>query len=544
MKFTDLGIDTRILDGIAQAEFGECTPMQKAVIENCREGKDVAVRSPEGTGKRTALIIGVFSRILERMSERMPAPESSRGSMQMMIVVPSRYGVNKTVEDVRLIGKGLPLTVFDASRISSSPSSKELLTVFVGTHESLSGALRSSKIDGRRISFLLVHEADRILDSRTSSGLFRLAKLLAPKGERQTLLAAKSFSTKVRDFIWEQMNDTVELDYAEVRLDMTNVPQRLYHISSQEKCSLLLGLIRNDEPVLTFVNTRDTAFEVHKRLEINGKKSVIVGRDLSRKAILSLMQRVKNGEVQFLVASDGEAFGMHNAGIHRIVNYDLPEGGAEYLARFLCLSLGGSPVAIDSFACERYIFNLERIEKFIGMKIPVEHFEDSLLSEDKSAGMVFEREEKSERRGRPDRHGREHRETPGRRRDERAHPSSGRSTERPKPSFEPSHAPKDRSHVEGQDRGRARSEQRPRRYDGRKEQRPEPRRSEEKPRNVQPVHEGQQRPPQKKPASLDERIKLYQEKYGEEFTVSPGQTEEKKKGKGFFAKIAGLFSKK
>ncbi len=563
MEFTELHLDKRIADGVAEAQFGVCTPMQRDVIAAASGGRDVVVRSPEGSGRRTALFIGALSRLLAT---------EEKGPRQMMIVMPSRYGVNKVIEDARLIGAQLTLDVADGARVSAPgpESAVPLCRIFAGTPESLSGAIRAGKIDGRKISFLLVHEADRILDARTASGMFRLAKLLSPKQERQTLLDAKSFGTKVMDFIWEQMNGAAELDFSESRFDMSGVSQRLYHVSGQEKCSLLLGLARSEEPVLVFVNLRDTAYEITKRLETNGKKVVQLSRDSGRRSVLELIKKVKAGEVQFLVGTDGDAFGLYDSGIARIVNYDLPESGSDYTARFLKLALAGAQVRIDSFACERYVFNLERVEKFLGMKLPVERFEDSDLAEDKSDGMVFERE-RPEGRGRFDRRG--------------PRDSSGRGDRRPGSPHRRSDQRSDRYDRGGDDRARRErvpvpeagrdarrrtdeasgGERRERperrgggdRYAGDRGKRPEPRRDSPaerrpaggisarpvslRPASLRPEHEERRPEPHKKAATLDERIKQYHEKYGEDFKVSPDSMEEKK---GLFGKIASLFKRK
>ena len=170
------------------------------------------------------------------------------------------------------------------------------------------------------------------------------------------------------DFIWEQMNKPAELDFSEFRHDMGSVRQRLYHISSHEKCSAVLGLVGEDEPALVFVNSRDSAYELVKRLETNGKKVVQLSRDSGRKSVLEIVGKVKTGDIQFIVAQDGAGFGLYNSGIRRVINYDLPENGSSYISRYLSAALSGADVLLDSFACERYVFNLESIEKYIGMK--------------------------------------------------------------------------------------------------------------------------------------------------------------------------------
>jgi superfamily II DNA/RNA helicase len=349
---------------------------------------------------------------------------------------------------------------------------------------------------------------------------------------------------------------------------MSGVSQRLYHVSGQE--SARSSSARSERRACARVRQfEDTAYEVTKRLETNGKKVVQLSRDSGRRSVLELIKKVKAGEVQFLVGTDGDAFGLYDSGIARIVNYDLPESGSDYTARFLKLALAGAQVRIDSFACERYVFNLERVEKFLGMKLPVERFEDSDLAEDKSDGMVFERE-RPEGRGRFDRRG--------------PRDSSGRGDRRPGSPHRRSDQRSDRYDRGGDDRARRErvrsrgwrdarrrtdeasgGERRERperrgggdRYAGDRGKRPEPRRDSPaerrpaggisarpvslRPASLRPEHEERRPEPHKKAATLDERIKQYHEKYGEDFKVSPDTKEEKK---GLFGKIASLFKRK
>jgi len=193
-----------------------------------------------------------------------------------------------------------------------------------------------------------------------------------------------------------------------------------------------------------------------------------------------------------------------------VVNYDVPEDAENYVHRIGRTARVGKTGKALTMACERFVFGLEAIEKYIGMKIPVETLEEGLLVEDKSAGMKIhsehwgrgdrrDRGERREGRGRP---GERRHSRPERPRFPRENPAQPVGTDAPSPQTRPQKRP-----------DRFKDEQR---RDGR----PERERIEGRP---------ERRGPRKGvKLTQEERLTLYREKYGENFQKPD---EKRRKGK-------------
>ncbi|MCF6336279.1 MAG: DEAD/DEAH box helicase, partial [Spirochaetales bacterium] len=161
--------------------------------------------------------------------------------------------------------------------------------------------------------------------------------------------------------------------------------------------SLLLGVLKKENPgsAIIFTNTKYAAVELTERLKVNGYDVHYIMGDLPQRKRLSVINKVKSGEVKFLVATDVAARGLHVDDLDVVVNYDIPEDFENYVHRIGRTARAGKSGRAFTFACEKYVYGLEAIEKYIDMKIPVDWPEKEMFLEDKSAGMSFYREKQA-----------------------------------------------------------------------------------------------------------------------------------------------------
>ena len=92
-----------------------------------------------------------------------------------------------------------------------------------------------------------------------------------------------------------------------------------------------------------------------------------------------LIQDFKEGRLDVVVATDVAARGLHIPGVELVINYDLPQNNEDYVHRIGRTARAGASGSAVSFACEEFVFSLEDIEEYIGMKIPVSSVEESLM---------------------------------------------------------------------------------------------------------------------------------------------------------------------
>jgi ATP-dependent RNA helicase RhlB len=202
------------------------------------------------------------------------------------------------------------------------------------------------------------------------------------------MLYSATLGTRVLNISWEYMNNPAEIKVDPERMTVDEVEQQVFHVAKNEKLSLLLGLLREEAPEssLIFANTKAMCEELAYRLRENGYKAEYIIGDLPQKKRLRIIEDLKKGKTNLLVATDVAARGLHVNDLDLVINYDLPEDAESYVHRIGRTARAGKKGRAISLACERFVFSLEPIQEFIGMKIPAVHPGDADFAEDVTHG--------------------------------------------------------------------------------------------------------------------------------------------------------------
>jgi ATP-dependent RNA helicase RhlB len=473
VKFSEFNIHENILKGIEDAGFTDCTEVQEMTLAETLGGRDVAVQSQTGTGKTAAFLITIFQLLCE---------EWTPFRKKALIVVPTRELAVQIEKEARLLGGHLDIAMGSIYGGVGYAEQEALLErdadIIIGTPGRLLDFSQSGKLKLKDRGFLVIDEADRLFDMGFLPDLRRMFRKMPPPDRRMTMLFSATLDATARELAWEHMNDPIEIKATPGRMLVEDVTQELYHVGIHEKMNLLLGLLKKENPrnVLIFTNTKHDAYEVSKRLECNGYRSTYMIGDLPQSKRLKIIGNLKSGKVRYLVATDVAARGLHVDDLQMVVNYDIPQDFENYVHRIGRTARAGRTGKAVSLACEKYVYGLEAIEKYIGMSIPVVWPEEDLLVPDVSSGKRFrmtdrEREPKLKVRG-------EKREMPLRKRKKQAKEGPERAEEEKKRRREPSVS--------------SGSKKQPKERTG--------------------------KPPSGK-KTREERIAYYREKYGEDFTV-------------------------
>jgi ATP-dependent RNA helicase RhlB len=401
LQFTTLQLHEKLLQGIVEAGFSHCMPVQTETFVHSLEGRDVFVQSQTGTGKTAAFLVT----ILQRMAHEEPGHRS-----KALIIAPTRELAVQIETEARLLSRYLDIqTGCFYGGVTYAKQEKMLqdgLDIFIGTPGRLIDFNQQGKINLHEINMLVIDEADRLFDMGFLPDLRRILKKLPPREQRLTMLFSATLDYRVRELAWEYMNDPAEIEIQSEQVTVDGVTHELYHVGSDEKMSLLLGLLQRDTPenALIFTNTKHMAVEVAKRLELNGYPCEYIMGDLPQQQRLKVIEGIKNKEIRFLVATDVAARGLHIDDLSMVVNYDLPSDPESYVHRIGRTARAGKTGKAISLACDRFVYGLEAIETYIKGKLPIMWPESELFVEDKSAGqrLNIERSPRRDTRSRPD----------------------------------------------------------------------------------------------------------------------------------------------
>lgn len=386
MVFKALNLNADLLKGIADLGFTDCTEVQEKTFAVSLEGRDVCVQSQTGTGKTAAFLITIFQRLLS---------EPDLKGKQTLIIVPTRELAVQIEDEAKALGRHLAFTIGSfyggVGYAAQEKLLKDGVDLMICTPGRLLDYLQSGKVNFRRMGFLVIDEADRLFDMGFLPDIRRILKKMPADAPRQTMLFSATLSPLVRNIASEYMRDAVEIAVSPQQLTVDTVTQELYHVGQAEKISLLLGILKREKPrnTLIFTNMKSTAVEVAQRLEKNGLKCTYIMGDLPQSKRLKIIEGLKSGKIQCLVATNVAARGLHVDDLELVVNYDLPEDCEDYVHRIGRTARAGKTGKAITLACEQYVHALESIESFTHMKIPVIWPEDDLYAADKSAGMRF-----------------------------------------------------------------------------------------------------------------------------------------------------------
>jgi ATP-dependent RNA helicase RhlB len=570
MKFTELELVPEILRGIGDAGFVECTLVQEETFGHSFNGKDVCVQSQTGTGKTAAYLVTIFKLFTDNL---VPTKKA-------LIMVPTRELAVQIEKETKLLGGdylGLKSATFFGG-VGYGPQEDALakgVDIMIATPGRLIDLYKSGKVKLNDISVLVIDEADRMFDMGFIPDIRYLIKKMPGSKNRRTMLFSATLSQKVKGLAWEYMNDPAEVEIMPESITVENITQSIYHVGSDEKFRLLLGLLKKHNPnnAIIFTNMKRTAEIISKKLTANGYPNEYIMGDLPQKKRLRVIEGVKKGEIKFLVATDVAARGLHVDDLDMVFNYDIPEDCENYVHRIGRTARAGKSGIAVSLACEKYVQGLEGIESFISMKIPVEWHGEELLVEDISRGMRFERDHDVRRRDRGDRGERrggrgekrserrpshEHRgeqrkeRTPHRdhdvtRRERPVHARTDRDDgmKRTAISERPTHTRTDQHAKSGQQRADQRHPQKSGRPHERRPQ--EVKRNERRPHDAgkSKTHHYEKRITPRRDGTIEERIAYYRQKYGDNFRVTEEMLrDERSSKKTLLQKIKGIFEKK
>ena len=235
----------------------------------------------------------------------------------------------------------------------------------------------------KAIEVMVLDEADRMFDLGFIRDIRYLLRRMPNATERLNMLFSATLSWRVTELAYEHMNnpDIIRINPEQVTAD--RVTQVLYHVSKEEKVSLLIGLLKRIDPsrTIVFVNTKRTAEMIWGYLEGNGYHSAILSGDVPQKKRQKLFSEFSAGELPILVATDLAARGLHIPDVSHVFNYDLPQNSEDYVHRIGRTARAGAEGDAVSLACEEYVFSLPEIEDYIGHSIPTEPISDDLLAE-------------------------------------------------------------------------------------------------------------------------------------------------------------------
>ena len=382
ITFASLGLKPEVMEGIRQAGFVNCTPIQAQTLPIALAGRDVAGQAQTGTGKTAAFLVALYQALLTRPA----APSRSATSIRALIVAPTRELAVQIHRDALVLGAHTGLThavVFGG--IDYEKQRQQLSAgcdVLIGTPGRLIDYFKQHVFDLKSAQVVVLDEADRMFDLGFIADIRYILRRLPPPGRRQSMLFSATLSHRVLELAYEHMNnpELVRIEPDTMTVDL--VRQLMYYPSMEEKVPLLIGLLHQSEAVRTmvFVNTKRMAERLEGILRANGFEAQALSGDVPQHKRLRFLRDFHDGKLAVLIATDVASRGLHIPDVSHVFNFDLPQDAADYVHRIGRTARAGAEGDAISFACEEFAVSLPEIESYIGHKIPFAPIAPELLA--------------------------------------------------------------------------------------------------------------------------------------------------------------------
>lgn len=386
MKFTEFSLHESLLQGIESAGYVDCTPVQEQVLKSSLEGRDLYVQSQTGTGKTAAYLTSVIQELLTR---------GEAAGKKALIMVPTRELAVQVQEEAQKLAKFTSLKCASfyggVGYDKQVASLKKGVDIMIGTPGRVIDLNHGNQMDLSSVAFLVIDEADRMFDMGFYPDLRTLIKVLPSSEQRQTMLFSATLNSYVKNLAWEYTRNPAEITIAAENITVDEIAQELFHVSSDDKMKLLLGIISREKPesLIVFCNTKKSCEIVAKRLRMNGFETEFIIGDLPQKKRLAIMDKFKAGSIKCLVATDVAARGIDVNDLAMVINYDLPNEAENYVHRIGRTARAGKSGKAFTFCSEQDVYSLPPIERYIEKNIPSCVADESMFAEDKSAGVYI-----------------------------------------------------------------------------------------------------------------------------------------------------------
>ena len=375
--FSQMDIDPLIQQGIQDADFNSCTPVQEKILPIALAGKNIAAQSQTGTGKTATFLVTLFNRLL-----RSGASQKGDKQPRALIMAPTRELVVQIKQEAKLLGGHTGLVVqaifggidYEKQREALR---KHNIDIIIATPGRLIDYLKQKIFNLKSIEVLIIDEADRMFDLGFIPDLRYILRRCSPFNKRQSLLFSATLSYRVMELAYEHLDITESIVITPNQLAAKNVQQGLYHVGKKEKIQLLFGLLAKENPerTLVFCNTKRMAEILVDYLKANRYPAAALTGDVPQKKRLSILERFKKKEITILIATDVASRGLHIDNVTHVVNFDLPQDAEDYVHRIGRTARVGATGKAISLASEDDAFYLEPIEALVG-KIDILWAED------------------------------------------------------------------------------------------------------------------------------------------------------------------------
>ena len=327
VTFTDLGLPEPLLAALRDVGYESPSPIQAATIPILLEGRDLVGQAQTGTGKTAAFALPILARI--DVQNRQP---------QALVLAPTRELAIQVAEAFATYATHLPgfnvLPIYGGqSYVPQLASLKRGAHVVVGTPGRIIDHLERGtlKLDG--LAQMVLDEADEMLRMGFIDDVEAILQKTPPT--RQVALFSATMPQAIRRIAQKYLNSPTEITIKAKTSTATQVQQRYWMVSGLHKLDALTRILEVEpfDGMIIFARTKMATEELAEKLAARGFSTAALNGDILQTQRERTVQRLKDGQIDILVATDVAARGLDVERISHVVNYDIPTDTESYVHR-------------------------------------------------------------------------------------------------------------------------------------------------------------------------------------------------------------------
>jgi ATP-dependent RNA helicase DeaD len=371
--FESLDLGEPLLKAVEESGYTQPTEIQLQSIPHLLKGRDILGKAQTGTGKTAAFALPLLSRL-----------DTSKKQPQILVLTPTRELAIQVAESFKTYAKYL--TRVDVLAIYGGTSYTHQLRqlkkgtqVIVGTPGRVMDHIRKGTLRLNTLQCLVLDEADEML----RMGFIDDVEWIMDKipESRQIALFSATMPTVIRRMVKKYLDDPAEILIESKTATAETIRQRfwrVYGLNKQDALSRILELEDHDA-MLVFVRTKNATVELAEQLTARGFACEALNGDLPQSSRERIIERLKKGKLDILVATDVAARGLDVERISHVVNYDIPYDSEAYIHRIGRTGRAGRQGDAILFVSKRENRLLRTIEK--ATKQPIKEMSIPTVSE-------------------------------------------------------------------------------------------------------------------------------------------------------------------
>ena len=325
--FQDLGLGEPLLKALTKLGYERPSPIQAATIPLLLQGVDLIGQAQTGTGKTAAFALP----ILNGLGNPSKHPVA-------LVICPTRELAIQVAEAFQSYARFLKqfhvLPVYGGQDMQVQLRHlKRGVDVVVGTPGRLLDHLKRGTLDLSGLRTVVLDEADEMLRMGFIDDVEAI--LASAGGDQQTVLFSATLPEPIRRVAERFLKDPSLVRIAATTATVDAIDQRYWLLHKDQKLAALTRLLEVEETdgVMIFTRTRETTTELAEKISARGFLCAAINGDMSQSAREQTIRRLKNGQIDILVATDVAARGLDVDRISHVINYDIPHDTESYIHR-------------------------------------------------------------------------------------------------------------------------------------------------------------------------------------------------------------------